>query len=147
MSAGNHEPVCRLIALGKGSLLQYVSESVPWSKPGAASALEKIVALANEERDEVARLTRWLQKKHVKSPSFGSYPSHFTTMNFVTVDYLLPKLIAENTRELADIERIAASADEDEDHQLVQAYQEMKRRHLQSLQDLTASKAPAAIQS
>lgn len=143
MSAASHDPVCRLVTLGSSSLLQYVSESFPWSARNAASAIDAVVALAHEEGDAVAKLSRWLQKQHVRQPAHGAYPSHFTTMNFVAIDYLLPRLIAENERELAEVERIASRAEDDEDHQVVQGFLEMKRRHLQTLKDLTAT--PAAV--
>jgi hypothetical protein len=103
-----------------------------------------VLALAHEERDEVARLTRLMQKMRERPPKTGSYPSHFTTMNFVTLDYLVPKLIAENEREIAQIAAALSQLDDEDAQKIVQAYLDMKRRHLEVLQDLASSKPPAA---
>ena len=127
----------RLITLGTRSLLQYVSESSPWSAEKGHAAAEAIVSMARAERDEVARLTRILQKKRVRMPAAASYPSHFTTMNYVTVDYLTPKLIAEHEMEIAEIERQLHEVDADEIRGLVESHLAMKRRHLDALRQLT----------
>lgn len=143
MDAGNLKLVQQLIAMGSGSLLQYVSESSPYSADPAHTAFSRVVALAHEERDEVARLTRLLQKMHLSPPRTGSYPSHFTTMNFVTLDYLLPKLIAEHERETSQLVAALLVLDDDETRNIVQSYHDMKRRHLDVLKDLASSKPPA----
>ena len=56
----------------------------------------------------------------------------FTTMNFVTLEYLLPKLVAEHEKEIAQIAAQASQLD-DEAGRIAQAYLDMKRRHLQTL--------------
>jgi len=103
----------QLVAMGSGSLLQYVSESSPYSADPARVAVEAVRAIASEERDETAHLTRLLQKCAVRPPKGGSYPSHFTTMNFVTLEYLLPKLIAEHEKEIAQIAAQASQLDDE----------------------------------
>jgi hypothetical protein len=143
MNAGSFTLLSRLISMGSSSLLQYVSESSPWSADPAHSALGTVLALAKEERDAVAQITRHLQKRHVRLPKFGSYPSHYTNINFVSLEYLLPKLVAEQEKEIAEIVSRSRSEDEEDDRRIVQHYLEMKRKHLQTLQDLTASNTPA----
>jgi hypothetical protein len=141
MDAGSRDAFRRLIALGATSLLQYVSESSPWSLGNSHDALDKVRALAEEDRAEIARFTRWLQKKHERVPLLYSYPSHFTTMNFVSLDYLLPKLIVESTREIAEIERLTNAMDDEEARALAAGYLDMKKCHLETLRELT----PAAV--
>lgn len=145
MDAGSLTLLHRLIALGSRSLLQYVSEAFPWSADPTHSAEIKVRALAAAERDEAIRLTRWLQKQHVRMPPPASYPSHFTTINFCSLSYLLPMLIAENEREIAEIERQLPLAENDEEaHKLAHGYLDMKREHLRTLQDLADGK-PSAV--
>lgn len=139
MDAGSQQLLARLIALGTSSLLQYASESSPWSARQSRGAFERLLTLAHEEREKATHFTRWLQKKHVRLPALGSFPSHFTTMNFVTVDHLVPKLIAEADQEIAEIERILSPLDDEEARALVQGYLDMKRRHLEALQELLLS--------
>jgi hypothetical protein len=135
MDAAGLKFIHQLVAMGSGSLLQYVSESSPYSADPARVAVEAVRTIAREERDETARLTRLLQKMRLRPPKGGSYPSHFTTMNFVTLEYLLPKLIAEHEKEIAQIAAQASPLD-DEAGRIAQAYLDMKRRHLQTLQKL-----------
>jgi hypothetical protein len=134
----------QLIAMGSGSLLQYVSQSFPYSADPDHAAFLQVQAIACEERDEAARLTRLMQKMHLNPPKTGSYPSHYTTMNFVTLDYLLPKLIAENEKEIAQIEAGLRQLADGETSKPAQSYVAMKRRHLEALQSLAAAKMPAA---
>ena len=142
MIVANLRLIHRLIAMGSTSLLQYISEAVPWSADAAHVAVNQVCAIAHEERDEVARLTRLLQKRHLDLPKTGSYPSQFTTMNFVTIDYLLPRLIAEGQREIAELQGRLRLTSDDEILGWLQGYLGMKERHLQALQALTASQAP-----
>jgi hypothetical protein len=145
MDAGSRDRFCRMLALGGSSLLQYVSESSPWSLGADHAALDKVRALAAEDRAEITRFTRWLQKKHERVPSLYSYPSHFTTMNFVSLDYLLPKLLAENTHQIVEIERLLNEMDDEEVRTLTAGYLDMKKRHLETLRELTTSKTPAPV--
>jgi hypothetical protein len=143
MDAGSRASFRRLIALGASSLLQYASESSPWSLGGSHDTLDKVRVLAAEDRAEIARFTRWLQKKHERVPLLYSYPSHFTTMNFVSLDYLLPKLLDENARQLVAIEGLLNAMDDEEARALTAGYLDMKKRHLETLRALCISKAPA----
>lgn len=135
----------RLIAMGTRSLLQYISESSPWATPNDRPALDRIVAIAREEREEAARLTSLLQKKHIRVPKTESFPSHFTTANFVSVEYLIPKLIVEHEKEIAAIERMSQPIDDEETRRLAQGYLEMKRCHLQTLRELSTNPAAATV--
>jgi hypothetical protein len=134
----------RLVAMGSTSLLQYVNDAVPWSADADRAAFAKVQFLANEERDFVARLSRFLQKRHFGVPKIATYPSHFTTMNFVTIDYLLPKLIVEADRELTTIRAWLQGMDEDDARAQMQGYLDMKERHRHILQELASAKAGAA---
>jgi hypothetical protein len=135
----------RLLAMGTRSLLQYVSEASPWSTPDDVEARAEVLRIAREERDEVARLTRILQKKHVRVPTLGSYPSHFTTTNFVSVEYLVPKLVSEHEKEILEIQRYLQVVDDEEFRGLAQGYLDMKRRHLHTLRGLSPDPAAATV--
>lgn len=144
MDAASLVPLQRLIAIGRHSLLQYVSESSPFTTTDTREAFTQILALAEEERDAVSKLTRWLQKKHLRLIIGGSYPAHFTQLNFITIDYLVPRLIEDDARHQAEIERTLTAVTDEEVRTLIQAYLEMKRRHLHTLQDLLSKKEPVA---
>jgi hypothetical protein len=144
MNAASHETLGQLAALGTSSLLQYIAQSGTWASPASKDALAAVVALADEERDATSRFVRFLQKKRFRLPPLGVYPSQFTTMNFVTVDYLTPLLIKEHVKEIAAIERLLAQIDDEEIRGMTQSYLEMKRRHLQVLEALVQPRSPVA---
>jgi hypothetical protein len=141
MDAGSLSLLYRLASMGAYSLLQYVGQSYPWSGDKSLLMRTKILAMAGEERDSAAQLVRILQKKHVPLRVKGGFPSHYTSGNFVSIDYLLPKLIAEHVKEVAEIERELPKVADEEARVLAQAYLDMKRGHLQALQESAANKA------
>ena len=144
MDALSYHSLSRLIAIGSTSLLQYLRDSSPFARNDSAGTLTKALKLADEEREAAEQMTRWLQKRHERIPKTGGFPSQFTTMNFCTIEYLLPKLSSETVREIAEIERIASQVQNDEVHALVQGFLDMKRRHLHSLAEFATPKTPAA---
>jgi len=98
--------------------------------------------MADEERESAAELVRIMQKKRLGLRVMpGGFPSHYTSGNFVSIDYLLPKLIAEHVKEVAQIERELSKVADEEAGKLAQTYLDMKRRHLQALKESAANKA------
>jgi len=137
MDAGSLSIFSRLISMGSSSLLQYVSESFPWTADPANRALHRVLALAHEEHDETVRLTRLLQKKHLPLPASG-YPSHFTNYNFCALAFMLAKLIVEHEKEIAELQAKLHLAEDEEVLKQAQGYLDLKREHLRSLQELLA---------
>jgi hypothetical protein len=141
MDAGSLSLLYRLASMGAYSLLQYVGQSVPWSGEKSLGLRTQILTMAGEERDSAATLVRILQKKHVPLRLKGGFPSHYTSGNFVSIDYLLPKLIVEHEKEVAEIERELPKVADEEARVLAQAYLDMKRGHLQALKESAANKS------
>jgi hypothetical protein len=82
-----------LIDLGR-SLLQYASESSLWARdPRVASRFE---SLAARQRGQVARLVELLLERGW-SVDFGSYPTEYTDLHFVSLEYLYPQILAEQS--------------------------------------------------
>src|SRR5262249_6025430 len=77
------------------SLLQYVSQSFPWTTPEEQTALVEIRKIVTDEQKCVASLIRFMQRQHITVVPGASYPSAFTTVNFTSLDYLLPRLALE----------------------------------------------------
>ena len=66
----------------------------------------------------------------------------FTTMHYVAVDFVLPKLVAEQEGLIAAAAGDAAQVDADA-RPLIEAFVELKKRHLDALQRLAADHAGA----
>jgi hypothetical protein len=126
------------------SLLQYVSAAFPWPKAPGDPTPDRVRDLAREERDALASLTKFLTRRRHVVPYLGAFPMAFTTMNFVSLDYLLPRLADDGRRSVAALERDrAALADGDARAELDQ-FLDLKRRHLKTLEALATAPAAAA---
>jgi hypothetical protein len=125
------------------SLLQYISEAFPWIAAGTDETLTKLQQLTRAERDTVTAVGRFLARQRRTVPFLGAFPMTFFSMNFVSLDYLLPRLVETERQALALLEgdrsvlRDAAAVAE-VDQTLAQ-----KRQHLHILEALTATPAAA----
>jgi hypothetical protein len=86
------------------SLLQYVRESYPWSQTKDHDARDKVLAAAETEGQLLAQLGRLLQKRHIPMPGLGAFPTSFTNMNYVSLSFLMPRLVAAQRQSLHDLE-------------------------------------------
>src|SRR5262249_34101012 len=111
------------------SLLQYVSESFPWTTPEERAALAARDTLVREERDAAAALARFLVKRRLTPPYLGAYPMSFTTINYVSLDHLLPLLVEHQRRGITAVEQDVAQLDDREARAQVQSVLDMNRRH------------------
>lgn len=73
------------------SLLQYVAETSPWSRDSQTAAV--VESLAAQQRQHVARLIDLLRSRFWPI-DFGTYPSEYTDLQYLSVCYFLPRLIA-----------------------------------------------------
>ena len=126
------------------SLLQYQSEAFPrptWSDDPTPGKLRE---LAREERDAVGSLVRFLARRRHTVPYLGAFPMAFTTMNFVSLDFVLPRLAEDGRRAVADLERDRAALTDAEARAEVDKLLELKRRHLKALEALATAPTAAA---
>jgi hypothetical protein len=129
------------------SLLQYVSESYPWTKPEGHAACAAVNAIAQTEAAAVARLGRWLAKQRVPVGFPGAYPTHFTTTNFVALRYLLPRLADDQRQRIAGVEKVRASLLAGEAREQLDLLLAVMKDHLKQLEALQTNPAPPAIAS
>ncbi|MSR58733.1 MAG: hypothetical protein EXS05_13950 [Planctomycetaceae bacterium] len=85
------------------SLLQYTVECWPWSDPDAEAEQEVISQMAAEQREVVANIAALLDHRQ-QTVDFGTYPD-WSELHFVSLDYLLGKLIDDEEQLNAAIER------------------------------------------
>jgi hypothetical protein len=129
----------QLIRSESRSLLQYVSESFPWTTAHDQAVREALQRFACEETEAIARLTRQLTKHHVTQPFQGSYPMSFTTVNFCSLSYLLPRLIDDQKARIADVERVFHMLEGGEIKDLLAQLLVLKKQHLSQLGGFAAT--------
>jgi hypothetical protein len=125
------------------SMLQYVGESYPWAGDGEAGLLAQIRAVIAEEELAVEGLAGFLRKNRIGIPYLGSYPENFTNLNYVSLDYLMPRLLDWQRGWVAILGRDAALIADAEAKAEVQKLIAIARRHLEQLEQIAAPHAKA----
>jgi hypothetical protein len=129
------------------SFLQFVAEAYPWTTPKERAALETLLKLIAYEREGVVMLGRFLVHRHVELPYLGTYPENFTTMMFVSLEFLLPRLVDEQRQGIDALEADLALVTDPAARAAVEQLLDRKRRHLPILEDLAATHAQAAVKT
>jgi len=118
------------------SLLQYVRDSFPWTTPSDEEGLKRLHDLAAEEQQQLAALGRYFARHHKPLPYPGSYPSSFTTINFISLEYLRKLLVDYQRQAIVDVESKLPLVQDPEARTQVQALLTLKRAHLTALEHL-----------
>ena len=94
------------------SLLLYIGDSFPWTANDHAPDLVTMRKLVTREVNAISTVGKYLVRQRITPPPYGSYPSSFTSCNFIDLAFLLPRLMAAQ-----DISIAALSADIDRVHE------------------------------
>jgi hypothetical protein len=128
-----------LVRRASRSMLHYVGEAYPWTPDTSTDLLTKVRTVIDEEEAAVEGLATFLRKKRIPIGYLGSYPQHFTYLNYVSLDYLMPRLLDWQSKWTAVLDRDAALIADPEAKGEVAKLVTVARRHLDELQNLTAS--------
>jgi hypothetical protein len=121
------------------SFLRYVSDSFPWTTPEEKPTLAQLQMLIEEERRATAAFAKFLTRQRIPLPYLGSYPVAFTTLNFISLDHLLPILVDTARQAAQELESNLASITDAESRREVQKLLDLKRRHLKLLEGLATA--------
>jgi len=130
------------------SLWQYVREVPLWVAGADRVTFGKLRALATAELAAVDALGRMLLARKAALSHLGPFPSEFSSFNDMALKHMLPILVREQRRALADLEADLPHVADPEAAALVKGLVELKRQHLTELEALKAqphviTKAPA----
>lgn len=118
------------------SLLQYVGDSSPWTAAEDGADLGKLRQLIAEEKETLADLAGLLRRHRVPTPYLGPYPEPFMTLNYLSLDRLLPLLLTHQRAAVAELDATIARCSDGEAHAALLRLLERKRRHLAELEAL-----------
>jgi hypothetical protein len=121
------------------SFLQYAGDAMPWTEPGEEDALAQVQALIEEEGRANGSFAKFLVRRRVGVPYLGSYPVAFTTLNFVSLDHLLPLLVDAERQGIGDLQKDLAAFVDSEARLEIQKFLELKERHLSELEALVVT--------
>ena len=73
------------------SLLQYTAEAAPWSSDADEELLAQVMEFAAKQESSIEAIVNFLQSRKVLI-DFGVYPQEYTSLHFVSLEYLLARL-------------------------------------------------------
>jgi hypothetical protein len=132
------------------SLLAYVGDAFPWTARGGDAALAQLRQIVSEHNRAVTVLGKFLARHRMPPGAIGSFPSSFTTINFVALSYLLPRLIESEARSLALLESDATRVSDPEARAALDQFLTGKRdrsARLRSLAPAPPASAPTPAAS
>ena len=127
----------RLMAIHYRSLPMYLSHAPPWKKRADERAVETLADIIADQRemcrrfaDEVERLGGTIET--------GEFPTQFTDLHFLSLNYLTCRLIEAVKQDVARIEKCVAEADDSQVKALAEESLGMAKGHLELLEELAA---------
>lgn len=124
-----------LISVGN-SLLQYVGECWPWTPEDAASIHPAMESLIERQKQQIARIVDLLVAR-AWPIEFGTYPTDYTDLHFVALDYLLPQLVDGEQALIDELEQARLRCSDDPEAQtLLAEIQDQQREIVLGLQDI-----------
>ncbi|HBI45118.1 MAG TPA: hypothetical protein DDY78_20005 [Planctomycetales bacterium] len=118
------------------SLLRYIGEAFPWTVAAGDGALKRVSEIVAEDRGATEALGRFLFRRRIPPSFSGAYPSGFTTLNFLSLEYLLPRLVDTQRKALAELESDAAAVTDIDAKTELEKLLAVKRLHLTELEAL-----------
>jgi tRNA isopentenyl-2-thiomethyl-A-37 hydroxylase MiaE len=119
------------------SFLQYVAQASPWAGPADHELVDKVQQLAAEERDALSALAESMEAMHFSLPYLGAFPTAFTNFNFIAIRKLMKPLVAEQRKELLDLEADAQSLTAGKAQEAIEKLVELNRKHLRDFEQMT----------
>ncbi|WP_166819966.1 hypothetical protein [Thalassoroseus pseudoceratinae] len=104
-----HAHVNRLLIDLHRSLLQYVGECWPWTDNKSAEERAIIADLVVRQRRQIEQLADYLRESDWLT-DFGSYPTEYTNLHYVALDYLLNQLVESEVALLHQTNQVLAQA-------------------------------------
>lgn len=127
------------------SVLSYVAEAYPWTTSTEEKTWSDLQTLIAAERQATIGLGRFLVRRRIPLPYLPSYPVQFTTINFLALDFLLPRLIEYERQSIADLERDLADMKDPSARAEVAELLDLKRRHLPQLEEMASTQPQASV--
>jgi bacterioferritin (cytochrome b1) len=102
----------RLLANQCYSLVNYLSEAPPWTRPGNEELVHVILGITQDREHYAQRLAEAIYERDGGVDS-GLFPMTFMSLNDLALDYLLAKLIENQQRDIQAAEQCVAELVED----------------------------------
>jgi hypothetical protein len=126
------------------SLLSYVGDAFPWTARGRAAVLAQFRQIVVEHNRAVTVLGRLLERHRASPPFIGSFPSGFTAINFLGLDYIQSRVVEAERKSLSLLEAEVALVADAEVRAALEHFLAIKRDLLARLEALTSAPSTSA---
>lgn len=123
-----------LIDLGRKSLLQHMAVTAPWTKSAADERRDQLDELIERQAVLVDRMAEFLNAREWPV-DFGVYPD-MSDLNFLALDFLLPRVAADADAVLAEAEATRDRLHDPEAAELLDAVAGEQRHIAAALRDM-----------
>jgi hypothetical protein len=140
-NATQHAALQRLYLLQEFSLARYAAGASLYGRDGTKKPLNLIIDIAAGQEERAERIGALLAERRRRIPT-AVFPSGFTSLNYVSADFVARKLLTKQPELLAAIGKcIAALSDDAEGQLLAKRTLDAERRNLQKLQIVAGTAA------
>lgn len=118
-----------------GSFLQYVGEIWPWTSVGAEGdkLRQTVFQCVDRQRHSIQRIAEFLTSRQDRV-EFGQFSSEFTDLHYVSLTFLLKKLIDSQTLVVESLNRaVTLLPSGDETHDLLASVCQTEQQNLATL--------------
>jgi hypothetical protein len=129
------------------SFLRFVADAQPWATTEERALLDKLMKLIEDEAQGTTALAQFMLRQHIDLPYLGTYPESFTNMSFVSLDYLLPRLVEEEKHAVKELEADVRALQDQAARRLVQKLLDQKLKHVPILEGMVSLHSQVAIHS
>lgn len=127
------------------SLLQYTAEASPWSADVDEELQSRVMQLATEQQASVTELVAFLDSRGHDIDA-GVYPHEYTSLHFVSLNYLLRRLGESQQALIGELEAAQdALADDETALELVQGILQRERSILSHISELRPNGASTLV--
>jgi hypothetical protein len=121
------------------SLLQYAAEAWPWTDAHDTTVREQLNEAARKQQESIRELAVYLDR-HGHTIAWGQYPVSFTSLHFVSLEFLADRIIAGQQKIVDKCKRVAEQViDDQRAARLVDSLVQVESARLRSLQSIKAA--------
>lgn len=102
----------RLLILHHRSLPMYLSYALPYPTRGDDKARDVLKHIVASQKEMVDRIGSLLVEREV-DVTHGEFPIYFTGLHDLSLEYLVRRMIADQRRDIAEIEKCAEQLSDD----------------------------------
>ena len=140
-SEGSIDVLNRLLTIEMRSLPMYLVNTSSWDDPHNEAAVQTIIHTAEDQQAMASRVARLIQMRE-GAVVVGEFPMAYTDLNFLSLDFLLRRLVAAQRGDVEAVRRCVEELDNDPiARELAEEILGAEKAHLEAFEELVAQHA------